>query len=428
MPKITLRNRLLPVLVGLLLLQQLLAPYRGWLMLLIGLGGVWALSYFWTRALARGLHLTRELRFGWAQVGDQLVERFTLTNDSSMSALWIELHDASTLPGYNAGRGTGISRHGSIRWHREAHCTRRGLYMLGPTRIVVGDPFGVYTVTHEYPAAMPLLVLPPIVPLPAIEVSPGGRAGEGRPRPNALERSVSAAAVREYVPGDSRRWIHWKTTARRGTPYVRLFDATPTGDWWIVLDVNRHVQVGYDAAATDEHGVILAASLADRGLQLGHAVGLTAHGGQTVWLPPGAGVGQRLEVLRALAQVTRGTHSLEALLGRMRPALGRQISLIIITPDVDTGWVRALLPLIKRGAVPTVLLLDPVAFGGHQEAHSLQTMLSGLGIAWYPITPDILDRPALRSATDPNQQWHIGGTGKVIPLRKVADTDWRVLG
>ena len=195
-PKPTLRfhSWLLPALVGLLLVLQVVRPYRGWWVLLVGLSGAWLVSYLWARSLARGLQLTRELRFGWAQVGDELVERFSLANEGWASAPWVEVEDHSTMPDYSASRGTGVARGSWIKWHKEAVCTRRGLFTLGPTSLRAGDPFGLYTVTLRYPASLPLMVLPPIVPLPAIEVAPGGRAGEGRPRPSAVERSVSSPA------------------------------------------------------------------------------------------------------------------------------------------------------------------------------------------------------------------------------------------
>ncbi len=44
------------------------------------------------------------------------------------------------------------------------------------------------------------------------------------------------------------------------------------------------------------------------------------------------------------------------------PALEQYTSLVIITPAVDTAWVEALVPLLRRGVIPTVLLLDPVSF------------------------------------------------------------------
>ncbi|HPD42555.1 MAG TPA: DUF58 domain-containing protein, partial [Anaerolineae bacterium] len=284
-----LNNWLLPILVGLVLLLQIFLPYKGWMALLVGLGGLWAISTYWAFSLRAKLSLTREMRFGWAQVGDRLIERFNLANDAALPALWVEVEDLSTLPGYRASRGTGVASRSSIRWHRESVCTRRGLFYLGPTNVRTGDPFGVYTVALSYPASMPLLVLPPIVPLPPIEVAPGGRSGEGRPRANALDRVVSASSVRPYVPGDSRRWVHWKLSAHHQELYVRLFDGTPAGDWWILLDMDARVQVGMGENSTDELGVILAASLADRGLRARRAVGLVAHGEELVWLPPQSG-------------------------------------------------------------------------------------------------------------------------------------------
>jgi hypothetical protein len=87
--ELKLNTRTLPILIGLLVALQLAVPYHGWMMLLVGLGGAWLIAFLWARSLARGLRLTRELRFGWAQVGDRLEERFTLINESWTPALWI---------------------------------------------------------------------------------------------------------------------------------------------------------------------------------------------------------------------------------------------------------------------------------------------------------------------------------------------------
>jgi uncharacterized protein (DUF58 family) len=424
-PQLRLNTRLLPALVGLLVVLQLVVPYRGWVMLLVGLGGVWLVSTLWARSLARGLRLTREMRFGWAQVGDRLEERFTLANQGWAPGLWVEVVDHSTLPGYQVSRATGVGDGSHNRWHTHGVCTRRGLFTLGPTSLRTGDPFGLYTVSLHYPTSTSLMVTPPILPLPSIEVAPGGRAGEGRPRANAPERTVSVASVRDYVPGDDVRWIHWRTSAHHDSLCVRLFDGTPTGDWWIFLDMDRRVQAGQGQASTEEHGVILAASLADRGLRAGRAVGLVAHGQELVWLPPEAGDGQRMMILRALALVDPGARPLAELLVRVRPGFGQLASLIVITPAVDGDWVEALLPLLRRGAVPTVLLLDPVSFGGTGDVGKTLALLSDLGVARYVITRDLLDRPEARPGQFGHWEWRIGPTGRVVALRPRAM--WKVL-
>jgi uncharacterized protein (DUF58 family) len=268
------------------------------------------------------------------------------------------------------------------------------------------------------------MVTPPILPLPTIEVAPGGRAGEGRPRANAPERTVGAASVRDYVQSDSLRWIHWPTSARRDSLFVKLFDGTPAGDWWVFLDLDQSVQAGEGQASTEEHGVILAAS---RGLRLSRAVGLVTHGEELIWLPPQEGDGQRWTILRALALVERGSHPLAELLARARPRFGERTSLIIVTPNVEGDWVEALWPLLRRGAIPTVLLLDPVSFGGAGDANRTSAFLSDLGISNYVITRDLLDRPELRPGRQGHWDWRVSPLGRAVTTRRPGELTWKVL-
>jgi uncharacterized protein (DUF58 family) len=422
-----LNTRLLPVLVGLLLVLQLVVPYRGWLILLVGLGGGWLISYLWVRSLARGLRLIREMRFGWAQVGDRLEERFTLINEGWVPGLWVEVIDHSTMPDYRVSRVTGVGGGSQNRWHTQGVCSRRGLFTLGPTSLRAGDPFGLYTVSLHYSDSATLMVTPPILSLPSIEVAPGGRAGEGRPRADAPERTVSAASVRDYLPGDSLRWIHWRTSAHHDSLFVRLFDGTPAGDWWIFLDMDRRVQVGEGQVSTEEYGVILAASLADQGLRAGRKVGLVTHGEDLVWLPPQAGDGQRWTILHALALLAPGTRPMAELLVRARPRFEERTSLIIITPAVSGNWVEVLWLLLRRGVVPTVLLLDPASFGGADDVSGTLALLSDLGIARYVITRDLLDHPEARPGQQGHWDWRISPLGRAVSVRHPRDLAWKVL-
>ncbi len=423
-----LKVRLLPALIGLLLVMQLIDPYRGWVILLVGLGGTWLACYLWARSLARGLHLERQMRFGWAQVGDQLEERFTLVNTGWAAAVWVEVVDHSTLPDYAGGRVTAVGARSANRWSTKGICTRRGLFSLGPTSLLTGDPLGIFEVRLHHPAWTDLMVTPPAVALPTIQVAPGGRAGEGRPRSYAPEWTVSAAGVRDYAPGDSVSWIHWPTSARHDSLLVRQWDSTPTGDWWLVLDANQQVQAGSGWDSTIEHGVILAASLADRGLRDGKAVGLMAFGRELVWLPPQGGDGQRLRVLRALALAEAGTRPLADLLARTDHAIGRWASLVIITPDTGGVWLEALLPLMQRGSTPTVLLLDPTSFDDTAPpAAGLARQLTRWGIAHTVVSRDLLDQPEARPGRMGHWEWRTSATGRALPTRQPVDTTWREL-
>jgi uncharacterized protein (DUF58 family) len=422
-----LKTRLLPFIVLALLIMQLIDPSRVWTVLLIGFGGAWLLGFIWARTLARNLKITREMRFGWAQVGDKLEERFTLVNTSSLPATWVEIEDQSTLPGYTASLATGVEGNGSNQWITSGICKRRGLYWLGKTRAITSDPLGIYSVTIEDPDKTNLMVMPPVVPLPQVDIMPGGFLGEGKPRPNAPEHTVGASTVREYIAGDSLRTVHWKTTARKDKLFVRLFDGAPAGDWWVLVDLQKEVQVGVEDDSTEENAIILAASLADKGLRARQAVGLIASGDHLVWLPPQAGETHRWDILRALAVVNAGDISLPELLERIRPNISRRSSLMVITPNVGADWLPTLVKLTWKGISPTVILLDPQSFGGNQSARAMAATLGSMGISRHIINRETLNRPEAKPGHKGQWEWRVTTAGRVTPVRLPGDSSWRRL-
>lgn len=426
--RVRLKARYLPFLLGLILLLQLVVPHKSWIILLVGLGGAWLIGNRWAHSLAKGLDLRRERRFGWAQVGDQLQERFTLTNRGWAPASWVTVLDHSTLPAYKASKVRTVGGRALIHWFTDGLCHRRGLFTLGPTSLETGDPFGFYHVTLEYLGFSTMMVMPPIVNLPAIDIASAARAGEGRLiAERTLDQSVNAAGVREYTQGDSLHRIHWPTSIRRDDLFVRIFDRTPASDWWIFLDMDQSVQTGEGQEATEEHGVVLAASLASQGLEGVTAVGLATSGQskEAIWLPPKLGDDQRWRILRELALVTPGERPLARLLNGVGAALKGRSSLIIITADVEGEWLKAMLLLMRRGIVPTVLVLDRAAFGGQGEAAGLLGSLLDLGVTHYRITPELLDRPERQ----PGQigKWRRTTQGHWEPKFDREALDWREL-
>jgi uncharacterized protein (DUF58 family) len=422
--KIQLNSRLVVILLGVLLLIQLIHPFKGWMVLLVGLGGAFYFSYLWARSLQEGLSIKREMRFGWSQVGDRLQERFTLINEGWAPAIWIGVMDLSDMPGYQVSTVTGVGGRSLKHWFKRGVCTRRGLYTLGPTSLQTGDPFGFFSVDLKYSTTSTMMVMPPIVPLPSIDVAPGGRIGEGRVIVSSLEQTTSVSSVREYMPGDHMRRIHWPTSARKGDFYVRTFDSTPSSDWWIYLDLNLEVQAGEAEAATEEHAIILAASLTDQGIRSGKAVGLVSHGDELIWLPPRLEEDQRWEILRALALIEPGKRNLADLLSATRSTVRQRSSLVIITPDVEGSWLDALVLLMRRGVVPTILLMDVPAFGGDRETSRLENTLLDLGVHHYRISPDLLDRPEVRPEQE--ERWRITPHGRALPV-DTRELGWRRL-
>jgi uncharacterized protein (DUF58 family) len=461
--RLRLKSMVWPVLVVLLVLLQLIFPYRGWLILLIGISGAWIIGYLYARSLVEGLRIVREMRFGWARVGDILEERFQIINNGWAPGNWIELTDYSTIPGRQANIVTGVGSHSHNSWVYQLACTRRGLYTIGPTRLLTSDLFGIYSVDILNNASANLLVTPPVLPLPSIQVTGGGRAGEGRPARKALEQSISVNGIRDYAFGESLRWIHWPTVARRDQLYVKTFDHTPISDWWIVLDLEARLQTGEGQNSTEETSVTLAASLADRGMKSGLAVGLITNAHEPAWLSPQTGQAQFMQILQTLALVSPGSQSVCEILQNALPSLHHQSSLVLITPEVSGEWLQAILLLMQRGVVPTILLLDPSSFqvalrtpmlgvalrtpmsgvalrtpmlgvvpptpslGGEGSVENLPPLLANLGIQCYVITPDILDASLINREQVNSWQWRTLATGRALPVHRPGDLTWKGL-
>ena len=416
--QLRLKNRLLPVLVVILLVVYLVDPYRGWLVMLTGLGAMLAFGFFWVFTLRHNLELVHERRYGWASVGDRLEERFVLKNHGWLPAVWVDVDYRTTMPGYLPGRAIGAPAGGELTWVTSGICTRRGVFTLGPLLVRSGDPLGIFEVTFDSPAPRTLLVTPPVLPLPPVSIAPGGRAGESRIRQHAFETSISVSTVREYLPGDSIRMIHWPTTARKNDFFVRILENTPAGDWWIFLDLDARHRYGEGSFSTEEHGVVLAASLAEAGLQRGNAVGLVTQGDGITWLPPHFGEVHHQKIMQALALAKSGELTLAEMLSQARPAFRQNPSLILVSSNLSTDWVAEMLPLIKRRIIPTVLLFDPARYpSGPSTKSSLQALFGHLelqGVSHSLMDPDYFDRPDAQPGRQGRWVWRHTTAGTAV--------------
>jgi uncharacterized protein (DUF58 family) len=424
---VRLNTKILPIIGALAIIMQIIDPSRVWVILLIGVGGTWLLCRWWVHGLARSLKFDREMRFGWAQVGDRLEERFTLTNEFLLPATSVTVQDHSDLPDHHASVATGVDGASTSQWKIQSQCTRRGVYTLGGTTLETGDPFGVYSLTLEDPTSSTLAVMPPVVTLPKFHIASSGWAGDGRTNPRSLEETINSSHTREMVPNDPMKFIHWKSTARHNKFLVRQFEGTPAGDWWILLDLHKDMQLGEGWDSTEEHGVILASSLAARGLDEEYPVGLAINGNEPARIVPRRNENQNRAVLKALAVARPSLLGFREYLQRIGQTIGSRSSLLIITANVDSSWTESLLPLMWRGVIPTVFVLEPTSFGGTADTKGIEAALQSIGATCYVIPRQMLDTKQARPGTEGEWEWRVVGTGKAIAV-KTPIADWRRIG
>ena len=150
--------------------------------------------------------------------------------------------------------------------------TRRGIIPIGPVRSVRGDPVGVLRRESVWGEAVDLYVHPRIIAIPSMSVG-FVRDLEGSPTRDLTASDVSFNALREYVPGDERRTIHWKSTAKTGSFMVRQFEETRRSHLLVALSL---AEADYGSADEFELAVSVAGSLGVRAIRDGRTVAVVA--------------------------------------------------------------------------------------------------------------------------------------------------------
>lgn len=362
-------------------------------------------SYFWSWINISNLHIVRQTRATRSQVGQALEERFLVHNRGLLPKLWVEVRDHSNLPGHRASWVvTALGAHQTRGWGVRTICQQRGRFTLGPITLISSDPFGLYEHHKHIPATSSVVVYPLTVDLPYFILPSGELPGGGAMRRRTHYVTTDVSSIRDYFPGDSFNRIHWPSTARTERLMVKEFELDPTGDVWLFLDMQGAVHAERLIEretnelpplwprrptllpSTEEYAVSIAASLAKHFLARNRAVGLIAYGQKREALAPDRGERQLTKIMETLAVIRAvGTIPLSQILAAEGKGLGRNTSIIVITPSDDTNWVDNLRDLRRRGIHGMGIVLDASTFGRASNVHAVRAALQQNDIPSYMV-------------------------------------------
>ncbi len=278
-----------------------------------------------------------------------------------------------------------VGAHERVRYRLTVAGAARGRWQIGPARVWSGDPLGWARFEQHSADRAVVTVYPRRYPVPPGLVASTRPQGERRGPPWNPPDPLRVAGIRPYQPGAPPRLIHPHATARTGTLQVKRLE--PEGDAAVELVALAasapFLWEGIDPALF-EAVVSAAASVADRHLREGSAVGLSLVGSvygapRGVHLAATRGPQQWARVMTALAWVQPGggqghdlTPTLTGLARRLRP--GAQ--LVVLACFHRPGWDTPLRQLVQRGVPITFVPVGPDA-GAPQLA----------GVRVHPWTP-----------------------------------------
>jgi uncharacterized protein (DUF58 family) len=155
---------------------------------------------------------------------------------------------------------------------------KRAVIVAGPAVSVRGDALGLVRRAQRWSDPVELFVHPPTVRL---RPSAAGlvRDLEGEVTAAITNNDLAFHALRPYEPGDDRRYVHWRTTARVGRLMVRQFNETRRSE--LVL-LHAAESSGYPVDGDDEFelGVSVLASIAAQVLRDGTRVRIASGAGE----------------------------------------------------------------------------------------------------------------------------------------------------
>lgn len=276
----------------------------------------------------------------------------------------------------------GIAHGASVSREFRIPTVRRGVFQVGPIRTVRADPIGMVRREVVWTDAEQLFVHPATVAIPSTSTGLI-RDLEGQPTRDLSNSDVSFHALREYMPGDERRYIHWKSTAKTGTFMVRQFEETRRSRLVVAMSL---ADLDYSMDEEFELAVSCAASLGIRAIRDARDIAVVV-GEETPEFAKKKVFGIRLldslssnRLLDDLAGVERAASSLSiadvARVAADRVA-GVSVAFLVCGSSVTLSSLRSASVQFPLGVEVVVVVCDPDRVPGLRRISGLTVLTVG---------------------------------------------------
>ena len=139
---------------------------------------------------------------------------------------------------------------------------RRGRYEVGPIKISTSVPLGLFKYTIVVPNSGDQIVVYPrlgVVTKRWHELVKVDQMGQRSTRRNQGQIEGDFYGLRDWRTGDSRRWIHWRSSAKRNELVVRQFEQNRNQNFVILLNLQSaqtesvEMAISFVASVVVEH-------------------------------------------------------------------------------------------------------------------------------------------------------------------------------
>ncbi|MEM0964280.1 MAG: DUF58 domain-containing protein, partial [Bacteroidota bacterium] len=235
--------------------------------------------------------------------------------------------------------------------------TTRGAYAFGRLLVYASTPLGLVARRFVVASGGEAAVYPSIVQMRRFAfLADRNRLREiGVKRVRRRGHTMEFDQIREYVPGDDRRAVNWKATARRSVRGPRLMVNTYQDEREqpvvVALDMGRAMRSPFDGLTLLDHAINASLVVLNTALRTQDRAGLVAFDREVrTVVPPDRKRSQLGVLLDALYRLDPGFQdpSFEGLYAAIRARL-RQRGLILLMTNIDTvAGLERQLPYLRR--------------------------------------------------------------------------------
>lgn len=272
-----------------------------------------------SRYTARGLKVVRRDRVIRVYKNQHIHIELNVENHSIFSQEYLYISDeyGPLFGGEGSKKMIALKPGERTRVCYELDARERGGFTVGPLTVRGSDVFGFFPWVAVVEETTEVIVYPALHPVELL-IEEGLAAGNLLISDPLYEDLTRYRSIRDYMPGDELRRIHWKVSARMGCLQTKEFLPTYYYGVFIVLNLSCAAYSIRMRSTRMERAIETAAALVMFSLERGQNVGLVSNGidsatGSCLSCPIREGHGHSVTLLEGLARVGPIDHDWEGL-------------------------------------------------------------------------------------------------------------------
>jgi len=200
------------------------------------------ISFFYTTYVYIRFKLYQTIGSFLVVKGDWTFYSFIIANEDFITFRNIKvnfLSDKSTIEATNQTTQYSLLPNDSERLETRIKCNYRGEYYVGVDSVEVTDFLYLFSITYPVGSKLKAFVYPRVVPLEQLGIAPPQIDVKNPLRHSNVTEEELDTEIRKYVPGDNKKRIHWKASAKQRELVSRKYHHKPKAEIILFMDMMK---------------------------------------------------------------------------------------------------------------------------------------------------------------------------------------------